>query len=298
MSNHTFTAFLARHNAFLEQTIQHAIIPAENLKLAMHYSLFPGGKRMRPLIVYLCGELLSVELTTLDAIAASIELMHTYSLVHDDLPAMDNDDYRRGKPSCHRAFDEATAILVGDGLQTLAIDVLLQRLPHIVTPQQCIAITQELLRASGPSGMLAGQSLDLSALQNNAMDELELIHIHQLKTGRLILACVNMVLSASQATNEQALALRQFAERFSQVFQMQDDYLDRYDTQLGKNRASDLVNNKLTFAACINQETLYERIYTEFQQTLNSLNCFATAHDLRQLVISLLQRSHPSKQIA
>jgi farnesyl diphosphate synthase len=294
MNNHRLEDYVQRHNGVLEQLIHQTDSPATVLTTAMHYCLFPGGKRMRPLLIYLCGDILQVPLPVLDILAASIELMHTYSLIHDDLPAMDNDDFRRGQPSCHRAFDEATAILVGDGLQGMAIELVLTRLPALLTPTQTIAIAHELLRASGPAGMLSGQSLDLAALQTQQLSEAELIRIHELKTGQLILACINMVLYAATPSVQQTTALRQFAQQFSQVFQIQDDYLDRYDTQLGKGRASDLVNNKLTFVSCMSQDALHARIATEFKQTLETLAHITEPHaPLVQLVTQLWRRSHP-----
>ena len=296
MNNPLFTGYLQRHNAFLARMLAQADVPATGLKAAMQYSLFPGGKRMRPLLVYLCGELLAVDMSTLDVIAASIELIHTYSLIHDDLPAMDNDDFRRGMPSCHRAFDEATAILAGDALHTLAFEVLLTELSSTLSALQCLRITQELLKAIGPAGMLSGQSLDLTALQANFISEAELTTIHQLKTGQLILACVNMVLLAANPSAAQTAALQQFAIQFGHVFQMQDDYLDQYATQLGKGRASDLANHKLTFTACMSQAALFTRINHEFQQTLHTLSCFAEqGQALCAFVSHLKQRSHTDK---
>ncbi|HBI21075.1 MAG TPA: geranyl transferase, partial [Legionella sp.] len=132
MTSETIENHRLRHETVLHDLLHSAHIPAPRLKEAMFYVLFPGGKRFRPLLVYLCGELIGVNQTCLDIIAAAIELIHCYSLVHDDLPAMDDDDQRRGKPSCHRAFDEATAILVGDGMQAMAIDILLTQLPHLL----------------------------------------------------------------------------------------------------------------------------------------------------------------------
>jgi len=293
MSNLRIDEYIARHNQFLENVLINTTMPAPRLKAAMHYSLFPGGKRMRPLLVYLCGELLALDLAILDIIAASIELLHTYSLVHDDLPAMDNDDFRRGQPSCHRAFDEATAILVGDALQALAIDLLLTELPPLISFEPAIKITQELLKATGPSGMLSGQSLDLTALRTKEFTLEQLHTIHQLKTGQLILACINMVLLAGHPSATQSLALQQFAQQLSAVFQIQDDYLDYYDTQLGKKRASDLANNKLTFASCMSQEALASRIYDDFQQVLTTLHTVAPKDSgISQLTHKLLQRSH------
>lgn len=197
-------------------------------------------------MVYLTGNILDLDLKILDVIAAAIELTHCYSLIHDDLPAMDNDDLRRGKPSCHKAFDEATAILVGDGMQALAIEVLLTHLSPLLPPQQVIAITLELVKASGISGMVSGQSLDLSELAKSSTGEEQLREIHYLKTGRLILACIEMVLNAHSAPEAYKAALRTYASHLGLVFQMQDDYLDRYAPAefLGKGRSSDLANEK------------------------------------------------------
>jgi farnesyl diphosphate synthase len=213
---------------------------------------------------------------------------------------MDNDDYRRGKLSCHRAFDESTAILVGDGLQTLAIDVLLTQLPATVSAEQTIRIAGELTDACGPSGMLSGQGLDLILLSKPGLTEQELTHIHQLKTGRLILACINMVLIASHAPHAEEVALRQFATQFGLLFQMQDDYLDQYDeiAHLGKKRASDLSNQKFTFASFMSKEALFERLSTEFENTLLALRCFEhRAKKLRQFIQNVFMRSHSSTLI-
>ena len=130
--------YIERHEKILNDLINKIEIPAPRIKEAMIYVLFPGGKRLRPTLVYLCGELIDAPLQSLDLIAAAIEFTHCYSLVHDDLPAMDNDDFRRGKPSCHRAFDEATAILVGDALQSLAIEILVTELPHSLSLDKVI----------------------------------------------------------------------------------------------------------------------------------------------------------------
>src|SRR5262249_48398568 len=154
-------------------------------------------------------------------------------------------DIRRGKPSCHKAFDEATAILVGDGMQASAIDILLSHLPNYLTPSQVIAITRELVNASGPAGMVSGQSLDLSELCKPTINESQLRTIHSLKTGKLILACFNMVLAAAFNPSASTVnALRSYASHLGLVFQMQDDYLDYYakNDVLGKGRASDAAN--------------------------------------------------------
>lgn len=278
----------------LRDLIQTTPIPAEQIRKAMIYALFPGGKRLRPQLVYLSGELLCVPLKALDSIAIAIELIHAYSLVHDDLPAMDNDDMRRGKPSCHRAFDEATAILVGDGLQALAIDCLLNQLPQTLPTPKILAITHELVKACGPSGMVSGQSLDLSELAQQDITEKTLAQIHDLKTSQLMLACINMVLAATESSPEVTNALRAFATHLGLAFQMQDDYLDAYGAteSLGKNRASDHENNKSTFASCYSEQALQQLIQVHFEKTEQALNIFKdSAEPLRHLLHQLLKRS-------
>lgn len=261
----------------------------------MYYSLFPGGKRIRPVLVYLAGELLDIDLNVLDIIAASIELTHCYSLIHDDLPAMDNDDLRRGKPSCHKAFDEATAILTGDGMQGLAIEVLLTKLPFLLEPPQVVSITRQLVKASGVSGMVSGQSLDLSELAKSSVSEAQLRQIHLLKTGRLIISCFEMVLAAkTQVPDEFRNALITYAEHIGLVFQMQDDYLDFYgsDDILGKGRSSDMANQKTTFATLLTKSQLEAEIKTHYQMALGSLNLFKDkAIHLVELTKTLQQRT-------
>lgn len=266
MNNQVVNCYLAHHEEILTKLINEAIIPALKIKEGILYALFPGGKRLRPALVYLCGDLLKTNSFCLDIIAASIEITHCYSLIHDDLPAMDNDDFRRGKPSCHRAFDEATAILVGDGMQALAIDLLLTHLPNVLSPQQVIKITHELIKASGPAGMVSGQSLDLSELSKSNLEASRLRNIHHLKTGRLIIACINMVLHAGQPMPSTAQALNQYAHILGLVFQMQDDYLDRYgeNDTLGKGRSSDSANKKTTFATLYHQNELIQLIDEQF----------------------------------
>ncbi len=285
---------IKRFETCLQEVIENASIPAKRLKNAMLYSLFPGGKRLRPRLVYLTGDLLNVPCQALDSMAIAIELMHAYSLVHDDLPAMDDDDMRRGKPSCHRAFDEATAILAGDGLQALAVDVLLSQLPQVLPAPKVLLITHKLIKASGPSGMVSGQSLDLSELAQQQVTEKTLTEIHDLKTSKLMLACINMVLAASNPSPEITHALRNFAAHLGLTFQMQDDYLDAYGPTdgLGKNRASDSANHKSTFANCYTEKALQQMIQIHFEKTEEALSIFGQqANALRQLLQKLLKRS-------
>jgi farnesyl diphosphate synthase len=283
--------YIDRHEKVLQHIIESHSIPALRIREAIKYSLFPGGKRLRPLLVYFCGELFESDISCLDAIAAAIELTHCYSLIHDDLPAMDNDDFRRGKPSCHKAFDEATAILAGDGLQVLAIEVLLAHLPKILSAAQTLAVTQELLHASGVSGMVSGQSLDLSELTQPHFDETKLLQIHHLKTGKLISACINMVLTASNPQEEQILALQQFSHLLGLVFQMHDDYMDYYANPeiLGKCRSSDSANGKLTYASLYSKDVLSIKINELYQEARAALNPFGSKNAALIALIDTLE---------
>ncbi|MGL5742781.1 MAG: polyprenyl synthetase family protein [Legionella sp.] len=287
--------YIKRHEDFLTQIINNASIPAATLRTAINYSLFTGGKRIRPTLVYLTGGLLELDLKILDVIAAAIELTHCYSLIHDDLPALDNDDFRRGMPTCHKAFDEATAILVGDGMQAFAIEVLLTYLSPLLPAKQVTAVTLELVKASGISGMVSGQSLDLSELAKPSADEKQLREIHYLKTGRLILACIEMVLAAHPASESYKTALRTYASHLGLVFQIQDDYLDRYAHTyvLGKGRSSDLANHKVTFATLHSKNQLEEEISKHFLIALESLTVFdQKAQTLIDLTRKLQERSN------
>lgn len=294
MNNKIISELVLRHENILRNIVEQMNIPAPRIRDAIVYTLFPGGKRLRPILVYLCGKIIGINQQSLDSIAAAIEFTHCYSLVHDDLPAMDDDDLRRGKPSCHRAFDEATAILVGDAMQILAIDILLSSLPYSLAMPQVVEVTKELVKASGPAGMISGQSLDLSELANPAITELQLREIHMLKTGKLMSACINMVLAAGHPTPIAAHALRQFAHHLGLVFQMQDDYLDHYDkgNVLGKNRSSDIANQKTTFATLYKQHELSTLISQHYQLAQESLTTFAqNADDLREFLQYLQLRT-------
>ncbi|WP_298622838.1 polyprenyl synthetase family protein [uncultured Legionella sp.] len=295
MNQQVIEQYIQRHEHYLKKIFDNTEIPADNIRSALHYSLFPGGKRIRPIMVYLSGELLNINIEILDVIAAAIELTHCYSLIHDDLPAMDDDDLRRGKPSCHKAYDEATAILVGDGLQALAIEVLLSHLPELLNSSQIITIINALVKASGISGMVSGQSLDLTELAKTTVSEEQLRAIHRLKTGKLILACFEMVLAAQNtAYTPTEKALKTYAKHIGLVFQMQDDYLDYYApaSVLGKGRSSDLANQKTTFATLYTQQQLEKEIDLHYQIAFDALNVFDDkASALIELTRTLQNRS-------
>jgi farnesyl diphosphate synthase len=291
MLNSTLAAYIERHERVLQDLLNQQPIPAPQLRKALEYVLFSAGKRIRPLLIYACGEVFHLPLACLDIMAAAIEMMHTYSLVHDDLPAMDNDDLRRGRPTCHRAFDEATAILVGDGLQAFAFELLSQHLPNHLNFQQTITIIQELAHACGPSGMVSGQSLDLLTLKEPGVSASQIEAIHQLKTGRLILVCINMVLVAASPSAQESIALRQFAQHLGILFQMQDDYLDQFGAKnaLGKGRSSDLANHKQTFANVCSQSSLADLIQQHIQQAKQTLEIFHPRSDSLHALLTHIQ---------
>lgn len=213
----------------IHQQLLHYLPPVTQsptqLHEAMHYAVFNGGKRVRPLLVYATGLSLQTDLSALDAAAAAIEFMHCYSLVHDDLPAMDDDDYRRGKLSCHKAFNEATAILVGDALQSLAFALLSQPNAHW-QPKQQIQMVQVLAQAAGSLGMAGGQQLDIDH-KPNTLSAKEREHIHTLKTGALFQASLQLgTLAANYSDNFIKNSLTQIGNWLGFAFQLQDDCLD------------------------------------------------------------------------
>ncbi|MBK6597975.1 MAG: polyprenyl synthetase family protein [Proteobacteria bacterium] len=223
---------------------------------SMRYSTLAGGKRLRPVLVYVTGTALGASLEVLDAPAAAVELIHVYSLVHDDLPAMDNDDLRRGRPTCHRAYDEATAVLVGDALQALAFEVLVQEGPGAAPAAKRLAMAQILARAIGTSGMAGGQAIDLAAV-GRKLGAAELEHMHRLKTGALIHASVMLgVVSADVTTTAAYQVLSNFGRELGLAFQIQDDILDveGQTDQLGKRVGADAALEKPTYPSVFGLE--------------------------------------------
>lgn len=229
---------------------------------AMHYSAVAGGKRIRPLLVYAAGRALNLSENRLDGIAAAIELIHTYSLIHDDLPSMDDDDLRRGQASCHRKFDEATAILAGDALQALAFEILAADPALCTAPQQQIAIILGLARACGANGMAGGQVLDLASL-GRQISQAELEEIHSFKTGALIkISTVAPALLAS-APSVQINALSSFGQLTGLAFQVFDDLLDVTGSSdvTGKPSQADAARSKPAFPAIIGVEKSLQRAH-------------------------------------
>lgn len=293
MNSKTYENYIERVNNRLQHILDSMASPAGRFNEAMAYSLFPGGKRLRPMLCYLSGHMLGLKPEALDDIAASIELIHTYSLVHDDLPAMDDDDFRRGKPSVHRAYNEATAILVGDALNTLAFEWLLHALPASCSAETTLAVSKNLMQSSGHRGMIAGQYLDLMELNSPNLQIEELTRIHQLKTGCLIQSAIEIPSILKPLAEQEQQQLKRFATLLGLTFQMQDDYLDTYATPeaLGKNRHSDCAQDKRTFAHFFDEATLYQLIDQNATAAITALKPFgALAESLVEYTDVLMQR--------
>ncbi len=230
--------------------------PPERLHAAMRYAVLGGGKRVRPLQVYLTGESLGVELSVLDGPACAVEMIHAYSLIHDDLPAMDDDDFRRGKATLHRAYDEATAILAGDALQVLAFSVLSRPGPGPGDTRRKLAIIQCLADAAGTSGMAGGQVVDIEAT-GKVLSLAELEQMHLLKTSRLIQACVKMAaLCCPDLPADVARGLAQYGRDIGLAFQIKDDILDVVGDSrtLGKTAGADQALEKATYPGLLGLE--------------------------------------------
>lgn len=284
-----------RVDSLLEKNINNAGGHAPRLKKAMQYALFNGGKRMRPFLVYATGEMLGATLDDLDCAAVAIECMHAYSLIHDDLPAMDDDDMRRGKPTCHIAFDEATAILAGDALQTMAFEILANAQFKIDTPKLPLQLIKLLASASGYRGMCGGQAMDLAAT-NSAISEQQLKHLHQLKTGALLKAAVQMAAEiAPDVSTESYQQLTTFSEALGLAFQVQDDILDVIgdSSTLGKPQGSDQAQNKSTYPSLLGLQGAKNYLSELHQQALHALD--ALPYNTRVLVAFndfIVQRDH------
>jgi len=256
----SFKSRVTDYTARIEKVLDRWLPPAEKrperLHSAMRYAVLGGGKRMRPLLIYATGETLGVSADKLDGPAAAVEIIHAYSLIHDDLPAMDDDELRRGRPTCHIAYDEATAILAGDALQVLAFTILAEDKAMTASPAVRVEMLRTVAAASGSAGMAGGQAMDLAA-EGKQLDiaELELMHIY--KTGALIRASVLLAAqSAAGLAAEKLTALDRYAKCVGLAFQIQDDILDvEGETEkLGKQAGADSARNKPTYPSILGLE--------------------------------------------
>ncbi|MCO6058897.1 (2E,6E)-farnesyl diphosphate synthase [Pseudomonas sp. MOB-449] len=269
------------------------LAPLDRLYQAMSYSVVNGGKRVRPLLVYAACEALGGDVARADGAACAVELIHAYSLVHDDLPAMDDDDLRRGQPTTHIAFDEATAILAGDGLQALAFEVLADadRNPHDAETR--LAMITSLGHAAGPAGMVGGQAIDLGSV-GLTLDQRALETMHRHKTGALIEASVRLGALASGQANPAALAaLRIYARAVGLAFQVHDDILDvESDTAtLGKTQGKDQAHDKPTYPALLGLDNAKAYARELCDQAVQAVASFGEAAEpLRALARYIVER--------
>jgi len=265
------------------------------LHQAMRYSALAGGKRMRPIMVFATGQAVGAELSQLEGPACAVECIHAYSLIHDDLPAMDDDDLRRGQPTCHKAFDEATAILAGDALQTLAFHILAHDRTGTQNCRARLRMIEALSLASGSRGMVGGQAIDLAATgQQLDIAQLEDMHIH--KTGALIRASVQLGALAAGPVDEELLQqLDHYGKCVGLAFQIRDDILDvEGNTEaLGKSQGSDQRQDKATYPALIGMAEARETADRLIEDALESLSALDQRADvLRGIAEYCIGRDH------
>lgn len=290
-----FTRRKQRFEKALASFLPPKITCPKRLYEAMRYAALDGGKRIRPLLVYTTGDVLGANIFCLDQVACAVECIHVYSLIHDDLPAMDNDELRRNKPSCHIAFDEATAILAGNALQSLAFEKIANIEAEILSPWMRLAIIKTLSKASGVEGIIGGQILDLESV-GKTLSPGELKEMHELKTGSLIQASVKVGALASNVDDPQLLKeLALYSENLGLAFQIQDDILDITETtdKLGKPSGSDVSQNKPTYPSILGMDVAQTKMQQHYQAAMDALNDmpFDTTY-LAKLTDRLLHRKN------
>jgi geranylgeranyl diphosphate synthase type II len=292
----TLDEYLAAQRPVVDAELQRRL-PAEDetpatIHSAMRYSVFAGGKRIRPMLCIAAAEAVAVAAKGVEAAACSLELVHTYSLIHDDLPALDNDDYRRGRLTCHKVYGDAIAILAGDALLTLAFQTLAEL--EAVPAEARLRMIEELSRAAGTvDGMIGGQVADLEA-EGRAADEKQLAYIHRSKTAALIRASVRIGALYSGATPAQYDALSCYGEHIGMAFQIVDDILDVVGTsgELGKTAGKDAAQKKATFPALYGIEASREHAATHLAEALQALDSFGgKALRLRQIAERIVLRT-------
>jgi len=263
----------------------------DKLAQAMQYSLMSGGKRLRPILLMAAADSINGSGEKFLTVASAIEMIHTYSLIHDDLPAMDNDDYRRGKLTNHKVFGEATAILAGDALLTLAFEVMTRQ--ENISPEILLKVVQEMSIAAGAAGMVGGQSIDLES-EGKKISMSTLKKMHMAKTGALFKAAIRSGAILAGANSEQLNALTIYAEKFGLAFQITDDILDVIgdEKNLGKPVGSDEKNNKSTYVTLTSIETAKNLAQKAVDDAVDALKNFGAEADfLRELVKFLLGRN-------
>ncbi len=285
-----FESLVATYQHRVNTALEHWLPPSDvnpmRLHRAMRYAVLAPGKRVRPILVYATAAALGIDLERVDGAAAAVEIIHAYSLIHDDLPAMDDDDLRRGRPTCHREFDEATAILAGDALQALAFYILSHDPAMTPDPAARLQMIEKLALFSGSRGMAGGQAIDLAAVGKTLnIAELETMHIH--KTGALIRTCVQLsALSAERLEKQRFQALDRYAKCIGLSFQVQDDILDvTGDTAtLGKTQGADSARNKPTFPSVIGLDASREKALELHHGALQALSIFGEEAEILRYI--------------
>jgi len=292
----SFDDFLKASRERLEQQLEHCLPHKHNnlpLNAALRYTTLDQGKRIRPCLVYAAAHSLGAINSDTDHIATALELIHCYSLVHDDLPAMDDDDLRRGRPTCHIAYDEATAVLAGDGLQALAFEQLTQL--TLVSPTTALTLVRELAQAAGAAGMVKGQAMDLFATDTPVdLAYLETMHAH--KTGDLIVASISMGAQSSTSVDAQTLGkMRAYGRAIGLAFQVKDDILDSEGNTavLGKQAGADQLHNKSTYTSLLGNEGAKKMLAQLHEQAITALDQFDERADhLRSIADFIVSRDH------
>ncbi len=292
--NSDFYALLQRQAQFVNYALQRLLSFQQinkDLKEAIWYTIFAPGKRIRSVLVLWSCELVSGQINhNAEIAAAAIEMVHTYSLVHDDLPAMDNDDFRRGRPTCHKAFDEATAILVGDALLTLAFEILAEKIDE---PSIAVRLISKLAEAAGPAGMIAGQMADLKAENTTGTQEI-LEYIHNNKTAKMFRSAAAMGAICGRANQQQLSSLCEYGSKIGLGFQVADDILDvkASSGQLGKTAGKDEKVGKATYPAIVGMGKSMQFAKKLADEAVGVLEPFGEkADNLRQLAMALLKRT-------
>lgn len=274
----------------LQAELDRTDILDDKLRASMAYSLMAGGKRLRPILLMAAADAVGADGTKFITAACALEMIHTYSLIHDDLPAMDNDDYRRGKLTNHKAYDEGTAILAGDALLTLAFSVILRQ--QDVPAERLLRIVDEISRSAGAEGMVGGQMLDLEA-ENRRISMEELQRVHMGKTGALFRAALRSGAILAGASEQQLAALTAYADHFGLAFQITDDILDVVGTaeDIGKPVGSDEKNHKSTYVTLTSLDEAQSLARQTVESAVDALHIFGDeAAFLRELVLYLVRR--------
>jgi len=294
-----FLSELGKRTIIVNEALERLLPPVETYPRIIHeavrYSLFAGGKRLRPVLALASAEILGGSQRDILPAACALELIHTYSLIHDDLPAMDNDDLRRGMPTCHKKYGEAMAILAGDALLTMAFELItLCPVTDVITPASLITVITEISRASGTAGLVGGQVVDIMSTSSK-VDEETLDYIHRCKTGAMYRASVRTGAILSGAGQRDLDNLTGYAEHLGMAFQIADDILDIVgdEKNIGKPVKSDIKNDKATYPAMYGIEEAGRMARDQMEKALSSIDGYGEKADfLRELVKFVVNRNH------